>query len=140
MTFQEKSALTMTSILLLVFAVYFVLVLGPVASSAEREFAFTGLVIGATVVTAVLAATSHVVLALVFRSQASAGADERDRLIALRSERVSGYILAVGMFSGIVLAMMRADAFWIAQVLLGAWVVAEITGGILKLVLYRRGA
>lgn len=140
MTFQEKSALVMTSILLLVFGAYFVLVLGPVAISDERQYAFTGLVIGATVATAILAAASHVVLALVFRSQASAGQDERDRLIALRSERVSGYVLAVGIFAGIVLAMMEADTFWIAQALLGAWVLAEMAEGALKLVLYRRGA
>ena len=34
--------------------------------------------------------------------------------------------------------MVQADTFWIAQVLLGALVIAEITEGATKLVLYRR--
>jgi hypothetical protein len=66
--------------------------------------------------------------------------DERDRLVDLRSERIGGYILAVGVFAGIGLAMVRADRFWIAQALIAALVIAEITSGVVKLVLYRRGA
>ncbi len=36
------------------------------------------------------------------------------------SERLSGYILAVGVFAGTVLAMLKTTTFWIAQTLL-AW-------------------
>ena len=79
-------------------------------------------------------------LPLINRKQASARQDERGRLIALRSERLSGYILAVGMFAGIVLAMLQTETFWIAQALLGAWVLAEVSEGVAKLVLYQRGA
>jgi Na+-transporting methylmalonyl-CoA/oxaloacetate decarboxylase gamma subunit len=102
MTFEEKSTLTMTLLLLAVFGGYFALVLGPVAASPSRQDAASGLVIGATVVLAILAilaTVSHIVLALINRKQASARQDERGRLIALRSERLSGYILAVGMFA-----------------------------------------
>ena len=42
--------------------------------------------------------------------------DERDRLIALRGERVGGYVLLL------------------------AWVLAELVEGATKIVLYRRGA
>jgi hypothetical protein len=45
--------------------------------------------------------------------------DERDRLIAPRGERVGGYVLAVGVFAGLVLA--------------------ELVEGATKIVLYRRG-
>ena len=139
MTFQEKSALTMTALLTLVFGSYFALVLGMVAGSPEREIAYTALMTVAVVILAVLATVSHVILALLSRSDANAY-DERDRLVDLRSERVGGYVLAVGVFAGIGLAMVRADRFWIAQALIAALVVAEITSGVIKLALYRRGA
>jgi hypothetical protein len=139
MTFQEKSALTMTALLTLVFGWYFALVLGVVAGSPEREIAYTALMIVAAVILGILATVSHVILALLYRSVADAY-DERDRLVDLRSERIGGYILAVGVFAGIGLAMVRADRFWIAQALIAALVIAEITSGVVKLVLYRRGA
>lgn len=139
MTFQEKSTLTMTGILVVVFGWYFTLVMGPVAGSPGREFAYTALMIVASVVVAVLAAVSHIVLAIVFRSQANAY-DERDRLIVLRSTEIAAYILAAGVFTGIGLAIVQVDRFWIAQALIAALVIAEITDGVVKLILYRRGA
>lgn len=140
MTFTEKSTITMTAVLLVVFSVYFALVLGQYATSSDRQAAFTGLTVAAVVVLAVLAAVSHIVLALAFRAQAVSSRDERDHLIALRSGRLGGYVLAVGVFASIVLAMADASAFWIGQVLLGAWVLAEVARGVAALVLYRRGA
>jgi len=138
MTFHEKSALTMTGLLAIVFGGYFTLVLGAVARVPQREVGYTALLIVASVVLAVLAAVSHIVLALVFRAQANAF-DERDRLVELRSERIAGYVLALGVFAGIGLAMVQVDRFWIAQVLIAALVLAEITDGVSKVVLYRRG-
>lgn len=140
MTFVEKSTLTMTLVLVVVFGWYFALALGPVAASPDRQGAFTGLVLAATVVLAILAAVSHIVLALLFHRQANTAHDERDRLIALRSERLGGYILATGVFGGIVLAMLETTPFWIAQALLACWVLAEVSEGVAKLLLYRRGA
>lgn len=139
MTFIEKSTLATTLALVVVFGAYFALVLGPVAASPDRQGAFTGLLVQATVALTILAVVSQIVLAVLFRTQASTGQDERDRYIALRSERLSGYMLAVGMFAGVVLAMLDAAAFWIAQALLAAWVIAEVAKGTSKLILYRRG-
>ena len=138
MTFQEKSTLTMTAIMVLVYGWYFTLVLGPIAGSPAREVAYTGLMVAVVVLMVILAAASQVVLAIAFRSQANAD-DERDRLITLRSGEIAGYILAVGVCAGIGLAMMQSDTFWIAQALIGALVLAEVSKGVSKLVLYRRG-
>ncbi len=139
MTFPEKSALTMTTILIVVFGGYFAIVLGVIADSPDRDLAYTGLMVGVAVILTILAAVSHVLLAVVFRSQANAY-DERDRLVELRSERIAGYVLALGVCAGIGLAMAQVDVFWIAQALIGALVAAEVLDGIVKLVLYRRSA
>jgi len=85
----------------------------------------------------ILAALAHSVIAIAAPSQAGSQ-DERDRLIGLRGQRIGGYVLATGTVAGLGLAMVQADTFWIAQVLLGALVIAEITEGATKLVLYRR--
>jgi hypothetical protein len=139
MTFEEKSTLTMTGILLLVFGWYFTLVLGPIADSPAREFAYTGLMVAVVILLVILATVSHIFLAILFRKQVNAY-DERDRFIALRSERIAGYVLAAGVFAGIGLTMVRTDAFWVAQALIASLVLAEVTDGVIKLVLYRRGA
>ena len=81
---------------------------------------------------------SHAALAVLNPKEAGQH-DERDRLIALRGERVGGYVLAVGVFAGLVLAMAEAGSFWIAHALLLAWVLAELTDGAVQIVLYRRG-
>lgn len=138
-TFHEKSAVTMTTILIVVFAAYFALVLGVVAETPDRDIAYTGLLAAAAVVVTFLAASSHVFLALVFRSQANAH-DERDWIVGLRSERIAGYVLAVGVFSGIGLSIVRVDVFWIAQILIASVVAAEVLEGIVKVALYRRNA
>jgi hypothetical protein len=62
------------------------------------------------------------------------------KLITLRSERVGGYVLAVGVFIGLVLAMAEFPHFYIAHALLLAWVLAELTDNVLKVWRYRRGA
>jgi hypothetical protein len=64
--------------------------------------------------------------------------DERGRFITLRAERTGRYMLAVGVCTGIGLAVVQSDTFWIAQALIGALVLAEVVEGIVKLVLFRR--
>jgi hypothetical protein len=62
MTFPEKSALTITAILLAVFGWYFWLVLGPIAgaSSPARDFAYTAVMGVALAAVTVLATVSHI--------------------------------------------------------------------------------
>jgi multisubunit Na+/H+ antiporter MnhB subunit len=73
MTFQEKSTLAMTGILLLVFGSYFTLVFTVIAASPGRDLAFTGLMVGAVVMLVILAAASHIVLAVAFRHGTTVG-------------------------------------------------------------------
>jgi hypothetical protein len=136
-TFQEKSAITMTVILAVAFGGYFALVLAVIADTPERHLAATGLLVGVAAIVTILAATSRVLLALVFRSQVNEE-DERDRLYALRSERLAGSVLAIGVCAGIGLAMAQVDSFWIAQALIASFVAAEAFEGTVKVILYRR--
>jgi hypothetical protein len=139
MTFQEKSTLAMTGIVALVFGWYFALVLGDVASSPARDIAYTGLMVPVVILLVILATVAHILIALLAPGEANAH-DERDRLIGLLGQRSARYVLAVGTVAGLTLAMFEAETFWIAQTLLGALVLAELTEGVAKLILYRRDA
>jgi hypothetical protein len=58
---------------------------------------------------------------------------------ACGARKLARYALAVGVVTGIALTMIGTDRFWIAQALIGALVIAEVTEGAAKLVWYRRG-
>ncbi len=139
MSFQEKSAITMTAILVTVYGVYFAIVGSWLGTSPVDEIPYQPLMVAVVVPLTILAIVSHIVLALVDRKGANAN-DERDRLISLRSERVGGYVLAVGVFAGLVLAMTEQPGFFVANALMLFWVLAEVVDGVFKIYLYRRGA
>jgi hypothetical protein len=139
MSFEEKSSIIMTGALAIVYGVYFAVVLRWLASTPVDEIVYQPLMIIAIVPLVILATLSHIILALLNPKEAHAN-DERDRLIALRGERNGGFVLAVGVFLGLVLAMGEFSQFYIAHALLVGWVLAEITAGATKIVLYRRGA
>jgi len=137
-SFQEKSAIAMIGALAVVYGAYFAIVGRWLTVAPADEIAYQPLLIVAIVPLVVLAVVSHVAIALANPKEAGAE-DERDRLIALRGERVGSYVLALGVFGGLVLAMAELPPFYIAHALLLAWVLAELVEGATKLVLYRRG-
>jgi hypothetical protein len=138
-SFQEKSVAAMTGALVVVYGAYFAVVARWLATTPADQIVYQPLMIAAVVPLVILAVVSHVILALLNPREAGLE-DERDHLIALRGERAGGYVLAVGVFAGLVLAMAEVAPFWIANALLLAWVLAELTEGAVRMVLYRRGA
>ena len=65
--------------------------------------------------------------------------DERDRRIDQLGERVGNAFIVIGGMGVIVLAMLRADPFWIANAMYLAFVLAALLSTVTKLVAYRRG-
>jgi hypothetical protein len=137
-SFQEKSAVVMTGALAVVYGAYFAIVGRWLTVTPADEIVYQPLLIVAVVPLVVLAVVGHVAIALANPKEADAY-DERDRLITLRAERVGGYVLALGVFGGLVLAMAELPPFFIAHALLLAWVLAELVEGATKIVIHRRG-
>jgi len=137
--FEEKSVIATTGAHVVVFGVYFFVVARWLASTAADQVVYQPLLVFTVVPLVVLTVISHIAFAVLKPKEAGAH-DERDALIALRGGRVGGYVLAVGAFAGIALAMAESSPFYIAHALLLAWVLAEVTDGTRKIVLYRRGA
>lgn len=135
MPFQEKSAIAMVATLVAVYGVYFGIVGWWLTSTPVSQITYQPMLIVAVVPLALVAALGHIDMALSHRD----ARDERDRIIGLRGERVGGYVLAIGLFFGLIVAMAELPQFYIAHALLLAWVIAEITSNATKVVLYRRG-
>jgi hypothetical protein len=96
----------------------------------------------------VMQVVGHVIAAVVSRPE---GEDERDRLISLRADQVSGIVLGIGVIStiGHVLAAgwfeeasvaLLGSPFGVLNLLVGAMVLAECARCLTQIVLYRRDA
>ena len=141
MSFKERSALLMAGSLVLVYGAYFCVVVRWLQVAPASEVAYQPLLIVATIPLVILAVVGHAVLALFSWGELREAAvdDERDRLITIRSERIGGLVLSLGIAGGLVLAMFSVEHFFIANALLLIWVLAEIAEASTRVVLYRRG-
>jgi hypothetical protein len=81
-----------------------------------------------------------VVAAVLAPKDAGAPLDERERLITLKANSASGYVLAAGVVLVIGVLFYGADDFLTINLLFFALVVSEIYKVTTQLVLYRRGA
>lgn len=66
-------------------------------------------------------------------------ADERDRLIELKGERVGGFVLATGVFFSLWLAVISTGNFGFTQLLLAFWVLAQMTDYAVQIWQHRQG-
>ncbi|MGE0817906.1 MAG: hypothetical protein AB7O74_04510 [Candidatus Nanopelagicales bacterium] len=140
MSFREKSILITIGALVVASIAYVALLIPTAAGTAVDAIPYQPLMIGMVVVLAILTAAGHIVAAIAQPKDAQRAPDEREKLIEWRGQTAGGYVLAVGVFVAIVLAMAEVPWFWIANILLGMWVLAEVFAGVWKLALLRRGA
>ena len=137
MSYREKSTAVILVGYLAVYSWYFARVVDAARSGPITEIAYQGVLIvmvgvlvGATVV-------AQVLIAILAPSEAEQ-VDERDRMIGLRGDRIASWVVTIGALTGLVLAMIEADSFWIAHALLAGLVLGEILKSIAMLVNYRR--
>jgi drug/metabolite transporter (DMT)-like permease len=126
--------------LIAVLGPYFVFV--SVAHAAEREptflFQITALA-AALLIMAVVAGLSALISRVRHRDRANTQPDERDRLIELRSSKVSYYVLMVGIIIVGCVMPFEASGWDIVNTAVLAIAVAEVTGCLLTVRGYRRG-
>lgn len=145
LSFQEKSLWVVLVGLIGAFGFYFTALASaqPAVAEAVPDLAVdvmphqVALFVAATVLLVVFQVVGHVAIAIVDRRSET---DERDRLIALKGTRNGAYVLATGAFFTLTAAVMTKGNFACAHVLLGFWVLAQLTETASQLVMYRRGA
>ena len=65
--------------------------------------------------------------------------DQRDREVFAFGERIGGAFVVLGAVAALVLAMVQAPWFWIANAVYLAFVLSAVVGASARLVAYRRG-
>ena len=133
LTFHEKSLWISLLATIVLFSYYFwrAFSIGS-AGAGHVGVLFVEVVILAIVIQIVC----HIAVAIYKRPERT---DERDRRIALAATRNSYYVLAVGAWCVLGVAVMSFGTYWIANALLLALVVADLSRLGSELAYYRRG-
>lgn len=138
MSFEEKRVWIYLAAVVIVSGVYFVAVFGQLPSTAV-----TGIGYARPMAIAIVAAVAVIIVATVVAAVTSPREaehkDERDTEINRYGEYVGFYVLSVGFVPALALTLLRADYFWIANAIYGAFVVNAVTSSIVKIGAYRRG-
>jgi hypothetical protein len=136
--FQEKRAWLMALVSVGAYAAYLVAVSTGRGSGSLSQAPYVAALlwtVGAAIVANVVL---QIPLAAVSRGEAGAR-DERDREINRFGEYVGQSFLVMGGVAALVLAMARADHFWIANAIYLAFVLSAVLSSIAKIAAYRRG-
>lgn len=135
-SFQEKSLWVMLVGLVAAFSFYFINVLPEHSATVQPHQVI--LFVLAVVFLVLIQIVGHILAGVADRHN-DTEEDERDRLIALKGMRNSGYVLAVGVFTTLVVALIAKGNFVVIHVLLAFWVLAQLVEIVSRLILYRRG-
>ena len=138
MSFEEKGTWTYTVIAVVAAVIYFAIVLGQLPQTAARDIDFPGPLFATIGGTILLTIAAHIVIGISAPDEAGKR-DQRDKDIDRYGEYVGGVILGVAMIVPLILALIEAEHFWIANTIYLAFVLSTIAGSIVKIVAYRRG-
>lgn len=139
MSFREKSAWVALVTYALVYGGYF-LTLWQVWDERWDRGQSLGLMIGALVALVILAIIFNTALALFYPREADARADEREVLIDLKAERIASYTLSALLVCVTGALIVGWNPYLVANLVMGAMVIAEVVKDIAQIVYFRRGA
>lgn len=139
MSYEEKGTWVYLAVSIAGYGVYLSLVLPQLASGVAVEavdyVAPMLWTIGGAIVAAII---GRILVEIVFPSESTKG-DVRDREIDRLGTRVGGSFVVIGALGALVLSMLEADWFWIANVVYLCFVLSALLESITRLVAYRRG-
>jgi len=141
MASEERSSWVMVIVATTAYVIYLSLVLsgGATLPLAPADYGWQVLwtILGAIVVTVL----AEIGLAIVdgVRGDKTGRRDERDRRIHQLGEYTGQAFVVIGALAALILAILEADAFWIANAVYLAFVLSAVLGSITKIALYRGG-
>ena len=140
MSFREKAAWISLLAYLGIYGFYFTQVGSALIRGDADGTPFFGLFVRAVVLFVVVIIIGTVVAAVTAPKDANAPADEREKLVALKANSASGYVLATGVVLTIGVILYGAKDFLVINLLFFSLVVSEVYKIATQLFLYRRGA
>lgn len=138
MNYEEKGVWVYIVVVLGTYGAYATIVLSQLASIPVTKIDYVApllVSIGASIVAAIVL---RIVVEIVSPSDKQR-ADSRDREITRRGELIGMGGLVAGALGGMLLALVQADYFWIANAIYLGFVLSALIASVAKIVLYRRG-
>lgn len=138
MTYDEKNTWVFGVIAIVGYAVYLTLVLPQLAANAPSDVAYQWPMVW-TIVGAIGAGVVGGIVLGIFAGKGGTERDERDRQIERFGDRVGNGFVVIGGVGALLLALLSAEHFWIANLLYLCFVISAVLQVIAKVVAYRRG-
>ena len=139
MSFREKSAWAMSLILTIAGIYYFRKVTGLSQALGETAPPVIGFVIAYVILVVIASIILMSALAMSAGTDADAPADEREKIIQDKAGHWSGYILAVGIFAGLLNYSVSFDGNLLFHIAFASLMLSQIGEYVLQIILYRRG-
>ncbi|NEN05126.1 hypothetical protein G3T36_04505 [Diaminobutyricibacter tongyongensis] len=138
MSSEERSAWVMVVVATAVYAIYVSVVLGNASGAPLTSVDYVPTMLWA-IGGSIVASIVLTILWSFFTPREIGKKDTRDREIGRYGEYAGRWVLIAGAAVALILAMVKADYFWIANILYLGFVLSAILGSIVKIVAYRRG-
>ncbi|MCH4892960.1 MULTISPECIES: hypothetical protein [unclassified Sphingomonas] len=138
MPFREKIAWITLGAVLLLATIYFGGLIGSHAGPAVLRIHSIVLLIGAVIIATLYSIIATTIVALRGRDEATAPADERDRMISTRAASIAYPVLILAMLAAGISAHLGNSLIGVLNALLGALVVAELVRCAAEIIGYRR--
>ena len=138
MSYEEKGTWVYLVTSAGAYAVYLVIMLGRLASTPVAQVPYISVLLWTTGASIVATIVGRIWSRRPARATA-AGRTCGTRRSSRFGEYASRWFLVAGAAAALLMAMAKADYFWIANVIYLGFVLWAVAGSVLKLVAYRRG-
>ncbi|MGW4030666.1 hypothetical protein ACWEFL_15320 [Streptomyces sp. NPDC004838] len=138
MAFEEKRAWISGVIAVVGYAIYLAVVSARVDGGPLVEVAYEAALLW-TVGSGIVAAIVLEMVVAMTSGRETKRKDQRDREIGRFGEYVGQSFVVIGGLAALVLAMVEASHFWIANAVFLAFVLSAALGAVAKIAAYRRG-
>ncbi|MFB7463553.1 hypothetical protein ACFCZ1_08595 [Streptomyces sp. NPDC056224] len=139
MAVEEKRAWSMLVTALGSYAVYLCVVLGRPAGVMLTEAPYVEALLWSVGLSVAVSTAAHIAIAAFSPREEANLKDQRDREIHRFGEYVGQSFVVIGGVAGLVLAMVEAAPFWIANAIYLAFVLSSVLGSTVKIISYRFG-
>lgn len=138
MGYEEKRAWIMLMVGVATYAVYLIIILSRAASTPLADVPYIAPLLW-TVGIAIVSTIVITMVAVALAPQDVGKKDPRDREINRFGEYIGQSFVVVGGLASLLLAMVEADHFWIANVVYLTFNLSAVTGSVAKIFAFRRG-
>ncbi|HWM15311.1 MAG TPA: hypothetical protein VNP97_01865 [Microbacterium sp.] len=142
MVYQERNTWATLIATIVTTTVYVVIILGRMATTPIAEIDWvTPLLwtLGVSIVGAIILSIVLGIISGIRNRDEIDRSDQRDRDISRFGGRVGQGFLIAGALGALILCMIEADWFWIGNAIFFGFALAAVLGGIVQVVVYRRG-